>query len=166
MVKYVKDNDPDVYGCCINVDTEAHKDSIASTLRLPALEYGARRYKWLKESQRSDAISRGFNVIDVKFSAGFHFIKREIKNKIKYTTIPHQTDERPIWERKGGYACDLALSHWLDHYKIPIKLDLRHKIKHLRYCGDLLVGKKEENLEFFKYRGGKLSSCHFLQTDQ
>ena len=151
MVKNLIQFDYDVYGCCLNVDTDVYQDFLACTIKLPALEYINRRYRWVKEHHRQIMLKGGITQMNVKFNAGFHFIKREIKDKIPYTTLPYPTDERPIWESLGGYACDLALSHWLDFMNIPIILDLRYKVKHLRYAGPLMVGKKEPEIKFIKY---------------
>jgi hypothetical protein len=152
MVEYMEINDPLVYGCCLNVDNKENIDSLAACLKLPEIEYNKRRYRWIKENHRLIML-QSINVIPVKFNGGFHFIKREIKDKILYTTLPFITKELPIWETRGGYACDLALSHWLDFLDIPILLDLRYKIQHLRFHGDLLVGKKEPKITFYKYNG-------------
>lgn len=159
LVKYIKDNDPLVYGPCCNVDTAEYEDCLACCLVLPTLEYETRKYKWLKESQRKDAISRGHDIIEVKFNANLAFIRRDIKDSIKYMSIPYETDERPINESRGGYACDLAFCHSLASRDISPLVDLRIKLKHLRYCGELQVGKKPKNLQFFKYKDDKLELC-------
>ena len=165
MVKYLIDNpDLQVYGPVCNVDTEKYADRLACCTNLPTLEYGTRRYNWLSESLRNHLLNQGKKTIQVKFNAGLHWVKRELKDKIKYTTIPHETDERPIWEAKGGYACDLAFSHWLHFLDIPIMVDLRHKLKHLRYAGPLQVGKKKPNVEFFKYKDNNLELCQCLKA--
>ena len=150
MVENLIINDYDVYGCCLNVDMDKDKDSLAACIKLPELNYSNRRYRWIKEHHRLIML-QSINVIPVRFNAGFHFIKRNIKDKIPYTTLPYPTDERPIWETRGGYACDLALSHWLNFFDIPIMLDLRYKITHLRYAGPVLVGKKEPKITFYPY---------------
>ncbi len=150
MCQYVKENDPAVYGCCCNVDTDKYSDSLACCLTLPTLEYETRNYRWLKESQRQDALSRGWKVIPVKFNANLAFVKTSIKKCFKYMSIPVQKDVRPIHEQEGGFACDLALCHQFDYSGIEVLVDLRYKVKHLRYAGELLVGKITPNTKFIK----------------
>lgn len=163
MVEELKKNDYDVYGPVCNVDTGKYENRLACCTNLPTLEYSSRRYNWLSEALRQHLLGYDKKIIQVKFNAGLHWVKREIKDKIKYTTIPKETDERPIWETKGGYACDLAFSHWLDHLGIKIMVDMRYKLKHLRYAAPLQVGKKEPNVEFFKYKDNKIELCQCLK---
>lgn len=151
MVEELQKFNYPIYGPCCNVDKQKYKDSLACCLQLPTLEYGTRNYRWLKDSQRKDAVRRGFTVIDVKFNANLAFVRRDIKERIEYMSVPYKTDERPIHEVKGGYACDLAFCHMLDSIDITPKVDLRYKVEHLRYAGELMVGKKEKNLKLYKY---------------
>lgn len=156
LSKEVEKNPNDVYGPCCNVDTAKYKDRLAFCLRLPLLEYLNRRYYWSSEGFRQAAITNGVNVIDVKFNAlAAPFIPRKIKEKCRFTKTPYKTDERPIWEKRGGYACDLAFCHYCDYLKIPIKVDLRIKCLHLRYGGTLQVGIKEPSVIFYKWDGEK-----------
>ena len=147
MIKYIEKHNPPVYGACCNVDTQKYNDSLACCLKLPDLEYVNRRYRWLKESQRKFLINNGSSVIKVKFNANLAFVRRDIKEKIKYMTVPYETDERPIHEANGGYACDLAFCHFMDSLGIEPLVDLRYKLKHLRYNGRVLVGVKEPLIE-------------------
>jgi len=153
MCKYIKENDPDVYGCCCNVDKGKYIDSLAATLRLPAIRYDLRVYRWLKESQRKYLLNQGETVIPVKFNANLAFVKRVVKQQIKYMSLPYPTDERPVHERRGGYACDLAFCHSLEALDIVPLLDLRVKLEHLRYAGKLQVGIKPKEIKFLKYEG-------------
>ncbi len=147
MIKYVEKHDPPVYGGCLNVDTEKYKDALACCLSLPEIDYINRRYRWVNEVHRKFMLNNGTSVIKVKFNANFAFIRRDIKEKIKFMSLPYETDERPIHERAGGYACDLAFCHSLNHLGIDPLVDLRYKFKHLRYNGRLLVGVKEPKIE-------------------
>ena len=142
MCEYVKKNNPPVYCGCCNVDKKKHKDHIAACYRLPMLEYENRVYRWLAESQRQQ-ILENFERLPVKFNGlTSTFIRRDIVEKIPFTKLPYPTDERPIWESRGGYAADLAFAHYCDYMDIPILMDFRFKWEHLRYWGELQVGKK------------------------
>lgn len=159
MKNYIIENNPGVYGCYCHVDTKKNKDSLACCLTLPSIAYATRNYRWLKESQRKHLIEKGLTVLKVKFNANLAFVRRDIKNKIKYMSLPYDTDERPIHESRGGYACDLAFCHCLDKMGIDPLVDLRFKAIHLRYAGKLQVGIKPKNTEFFKYDSKTKELC-------
>lgn len=151
MIEYIENNDPPVYGCCCNVDTDKLKDVLACTLKLPDLKYENRRYRWIQESHRQIFLDDDIPIIKVGFNANLCFVRRDIKEKIKYMAIPYQTDERPIHEREGGYACDLAFNHYCEFLHIDRLVDLRVKFNHLRYAGPLQVGKKDPLVIFKNY---------------
>jgi len=135
LVKMVEHWDYDVFGPVCNVDKGKYSDKLACCLKLPKLPYDLRRYRWIAESQRQWFMSNGIKSIVVKFNAlCFTFIKREIIEKYNFTEIPYETDERPIWESAGGYACDLAFAHYCDFSKIDIHVDFQIKLDHLRYA--------------------------------
>ena len=145
-------NNFDVFGLVCNVDKGKYSDKLACCLKLPKLRYEFRRYRWIAESQRQWFLSNGIRFINVKFNAlAFCFIKREILEKYTFTELPYETDERPIWESRGGYACDLAFCHYCDFHKIDIKIDLRIKADHLRYGGKKQVGKKDSKITFIPH---------------
>jgi len=148
LCEYVKENDPAVYGGCCNVDTEKYKDSLACCLKLPDLIWINRRYRWVNEEQRTRYLKNGGTIEPIKFNANFAFVRRDIKQKIPYMGLPYETDERPINEQRGGYACDLAFCHYCDFLEIPILCDFRYKFEHLRYAGALQVGKKAPLIEY------------------
>ncbi len=151
LMEYVEKNNPDVYGPCCNVDTNSHKDDLACCLKLPDIKYENRRYRWVKESHRQHYLNNNMPVIEVKFNANLCIIKREIKDKIPYMALPYLTDERPIHEKKGGFACDLAFNHFCESLNVKRLVDFRVKLQHLRYAGPLQVGKKEPKLTFIRY---------------
>ena len=110
----------------------------------------------MDESNRLYFLEHDVKILKVKFNAlAFCFIKRNILEKYSFTTLPFQTDEKPIWERKTGYACDLAFAHYCDFFKIDIMVDLRIKANHLRFPGPLLVGKKPPKITFIRYGENK-----------
>ena len=152
MLKILKKEDYDVYGPCANVDNGKYKHHIIGCNKLPELPYEKRRYRWIAESQRQYFLNAGINILSVKFNGlAFCFIKREYIEKIKFTTLPYETDDRPIWETRGGYACDLAFMHWMNFLNKKVILDLRFKWVHNRYGLPLQVGKKKPLITFIPY---------------
>ena len=152
MIHILQEWDYDVYGPCANVDTKDWKNHIIACNKLPELSYENRRYRWVSESQRQYYLEHTINTIKTKFNGlAFAFIKRELLEQIKFTSLPYPTDERPLWEAKGGYACDLAFMHWMDYLKKEVIVDLRFKWVHNRYGSELLVGKREPKITFIPY---------------
>ena len=149
MIDYIKQHDPPVYGPSCNVDQ--NNDALACCLKLPEIFYWNRRYRWVKEHHRQYFLEHDMPLIQVKFNANLAFVRRDIFDKIPYMALPYDTDERPIHESAGGYACDLAFCHYCNHLDIPILVDMRVKLKHLRYAGPLQVGKKEPKITFYNY---------------
>lgn len=153
LKKRVEINNYDVYGGVCNVDMAKYKNHLACCIKLPELPYLSRRYRWVAESQRQYLMNSGVNKMAVKFNAlAFCFIKREILENYEFTTLPYNTDERPIWESRGGYACDLAFCHYCDYSNITILVDLQIKFKHLRYAGKNQSGKKSCKTTFIPYQ--------------
>lgn len=152
LKKMVQINDYDVYGPVCNVDKGKYFDKLACCIKLPKLPYELRRYRWMAESQRIWFMNNGIKHHQVKFNAlAFCFIKREILERYKFTELPYETDERPIWESRGGYACDLAFCHYCDFNKINIIVNLQIKCDHLRYTKSLQVGIKKPLITFISY---------------
>jgi len=153
LKQQVENYDYEVYGPVCNVDKGKYSDKLACCIKLPKIPYQLRRYRWMAESQRQWFMSNGINLHKVKFNAlAFCFIKREILERYNFTELPYSTDERPIWETRGGYACDLAFCHHCDFHKIDIFIDLRVKTNHLRYAGKVQVGLKKPLITFIPYK--------------
>ncbi|MEE9215758.1 MAG: hypothetical protein V3U54_13465 [Thermodesulfobacteriota bacterium] len=152
----VINNDYDVYGPVCNMDKGKYSDKLACCLKLPDIPFQLRLYRFVDESHRLYFLEHDVKILKVKFNAlAFCFIKRSILEKYSFTTLPVQTDEKPIWERKTGYPCDLAFAHYCDFSNIDIFVDLRIKAEHLRYPGALQVGKKEPKITFISYSENK-----------
>jgi len=149
LIKMVEAYDYDVYGPVCNVDQGKYKDKLACCNKLPSIEYQLRNYRWVQEEARQYFLNAGMKSHTVKFNGlVFCFIKREILEKYKFSTLPFETDEKPIWENRGGWACDLAFAHYCDFEHIPIIVDLRIKLNHLRYPGKLQIGLKKPLITF------------------
>ncbi len=152
LVKMVEAFDFPVYGPVCNVDMGKYIDKLACCNKLPSIDYQNRNYRWVQEEARQYFLNAGMKYHTVKFNAlAFCFIKREILEKYEFGTLPFESEELPIWENRGGWACDLAFAHYCDLNKIPIKVDLTVKLKHLRYPGKLLVGVKKPLITFIPF---------------
>ena len=139
----------DVYGPVCNVDKGKYIDKLACCNKLPSIKFEYRNYRWVQEEARQYFMNTGIKHHTVKFNGlTFCFIKREILENYTFGTLPFKTDEKPIWENRGGWACDLAFAHYCDFNNITIIVDLQVKLNHLRYCGPLLVGTKPEKITF------------------
>ena len=162
LVKTIEEKDPPVLSGVCNVDMEGNKDKVNVCLKLPAIKYydpktGQHRiYKWLAESQRKTLIEKGFEQMEFAFAGfPFMFIRRDIIEKIPFATLPFQVDERPIWEAAGGFGGDLAFCTSCKYHGIPVLVDLTCMMDHLRFYGEMLVGKRQPNIEFINKQGQK-----------
>jgi len=149
LKKQIEANDYDVYGPVCNVDKGKYIDKLACCNKLPSIKFEFRNYRFVQEEARQYFLNAGIKHHTVKFNGlVFCFIKREILEDYAFSTLPFQTDEKPIWENRGGWACDLAFCHYCDFKHITILVDLQVKLNHLRYCGPLQVGIKPEKITF------------------
>lgn len=149
LIKLVEAWDYPVIGGVSNVDTGKYKDKFAACLKLPAINFDDRNYRWISTEQRKYLMENGARILKVKFNAlAFCFIKREILENYKFSTLPFETEAKPIWEERGGWACDLAFCHYCDFNDIEIRVDLLIKMKHLRYYGPLQIGIKKPLITF------------------
>ena len=156
LKKVVEANDYDVYGPVCNVDKGKYSNKLACCLKLPVIPFQLRQYRFIDESNRLYFLEHDVKILKVKFNGlVFCFIKRSILEKYSFSTLPFQIDEKPIWESKVGYACDLAFCHYCDFSNIDILVDLRIKTEHLRYAGPLQVGKKPSKITFIRYEKNK-----------
>jgi hypothetical protein len=152
MLEFVSKYDLAVGAGVCNVDTAKYENHLNVCLRLPEISYQTRRYRWLAESQRLDLLRRGIDFLQVEF-AGFPFmwVRRDVLEKTRINWLESQTNESPIWESNGGYSNDLAFCHNLKKHDIPIVVNLRCKMLHLRYAGEQQIGKKAPKVKYFKY---------------
>jgi len=149
----VENNDYDVYGPVCNVDKGKYELKLACCAKLPSIDYQLRNYRWVQEEVRKYYLDDGINILKVKFNGlAFCFIKREILERYSFTELPFETDQKPIWEERGGYAVDLAFAHYCNFNNIDIHVDLRIKCNHLRYPGELQVGLKKPLITFIPYK--------------
>ena len=156
LKKVLEANNYDVYGPVCNVDKGKYSNKLACCLKLPEMPFHLRLYRFVDESHRLYFLEHNVKILKVKFNGlAFCFIKRKILENYKFATIPYETDEKPIWERKTGYSCDLAFAHYCNFDNIDILVDLRIKAEHLRYPGPLLIGKKPPKITFIRYEKNK-----------
>ena len=147
LIQLIKENDyPVISGVC-NVDTGKYKDKINITSNLPVLApYDFRRYFWVSKNKHPN------KVLKVPW-AGFPymFIRRDVVEKIPFATVPEDIRiGHPIWEQTGGWGGDLAFAHSCKYHNIPIHVDTGCQMVHLRYHGEMLIGKKEPEVIFVK----------------
>ena len=152
LVKHIEEkNYPVISGVC-NWDTGKYKDYWNVTVDLPPLIYVGRMYHKLSKNRYPNTLLKvpwaGFP---------FMFIRRDIIEKVPFPpTCLKETDERPVWEKKGGFGGDICWAHNLDYYKIPQYVDTGCSMIHLRFHGEMLVGVKPPSIEFFKYDASKI----------
>ena len=152
LKKEVEVFDYDVFGPVCNVDKGKYETKLACCNKLPSIKYEYRNYRWVQEEVRQYFLNTGIKHHKVKFNGlTFCFIKREILENYSFSTLPFETDEKPIWENRGGWACDLAFCHYCDYTHIPIIVHLQIKLIHLRFPGPLLVGVKKPLITFIPY---------------
>lgn len=139
-----------VCGVC-NVDLEDNKDYWNVCYNLPTLELNSRRYHWVKRGSFSE-IQR------VRF-AGFPFmwIKREVVESLM--SYIHDGKARAGFDGtdlfgKDGYAADLWFCHACYHSNIPIYCMPAAEMKHLRFYGEMLVGKRKPITELYNSKTG------------
>ena len=153
LKEIIDDNDYDVYGPVCNMDNAKYKDKMDCCIKLPSIEYESRNYRLLQEEVRQYLLNDGIKNLKVKFNGlTFCFIKREILMKYTFSTLPFKTNEKPIWEARGGWACDLAFAHYCDFNNIDMIVNLKIKLKHLRFWGKLQIGLKPPKMEFIKWK--------------
>lgn len=128
-----------ISGVC-NVDMDKESDVWNICYNLPTLEFMNRRYHWVKKGS-FEGIQR------VRF-AGFPFmwIKRQVVEGLMSYLDNEKTragfDGTDLFG-KDGYAADLWFMHACYKSNIPVYVDSRVDMKHLRFVGEMLVGKRE-----------------------
>jgi len=147
LVKHIAQKDYAVISGVCNWDMEKYKDYWNITVDLPALKYSERVYHKLHKDRYPNTLLKvpwaGFP---------FMFIRRDIIKKVPFPPIcVKETDERPIWESKGGFGGDVCWANNLDYYNIEQYADTGCNMLHLRFAGKMLVGVKSPSIEFFKY---------------
>lgn len=133
----------DVWCGVCNVDTTEECDYWNICFDLPVLKW-PRQYNWIHKNSGL----KGY-VIRVPF-AGFPFmwIQRKVMEKMCLNG-----EDRPGFDGtdlfgKDGYAADLWFCHSLWDWHVPIYCDTNIDMLHLRFFGDMQVGKKEPFVEF------------------
>jgi len=146
LINHIKEKDYAVISGVCNWDTEKHKDYLNITATLPELSYHKRVYHKISKNRYPN------KVLKVPWAGfPFMFIRRDIIEKVPFPPkCLKETDERPVWETKGGFGGDLCWAHNLDYMKIEQYVDTSCNMEHLRYFGEMLVGKKPPSIDFIK----------------
>lgn len=154
LIDGLENNDfPVLSGLC-NVDLGKYRNFWNVCLTKPKLDYEERFYKWFPESQRKLLLKKGIKF--QKFGwAGFPFmaIQRDIVKQIPFYHIPkghedHDKNNLGMMELKGGWAGDLAFCTSCEFFNIPIMVDITNTIHHLRFCGEMRIGKDNPKVYF------------------
>lgn len=125
----------DIISGVMNVDMDENKDYLACTTDLPNLQY-PRVMHWIPKENMSIGIHRirhaGFSLVAIKTKMLFHnwILKGFDKNT------------------EGDIDADLYFSHECAKANIPMYVDSRICLTHLRYKGKMMVGIKEPEMEF------------------
>lgn len=144
LVKRLEKIDYPVLSGVCNVDLGKYKNRWNICENLPDLDYKKRRYYWIPDSQR-------LGLVEVKFAGfPFMFIRRDIVEKIPFYSLPYELDtgQPGMMELNQGWAGDLAFCTCCDFYSIPIMVDTDVRMKHLRFCGEMKIGKADANVWF------------------
>jgi hypothetical protein len=127
----------------MNVDLQDELNNMAFTFDLPTLHY-PRVYNWLprglvKGIQRVRHV--GFSLTCIKRMVIMD-LKIDGRNGFDGTDMDKTED----------FAPDLWFSHSCNAANIPIYVDTDIQLHHMRFHGEMLVGKEEPTLEFVKWK--------------
>ena len=149
LIQHIKDKDyPVICGVC-NWDTGKWQNHWNITSNLPVLApYAARKYNKISKNRYPNM------VLKVPWAGfPFMFIRRDVVEKIPFATVPEPIRAgHPIWEQSGGWGGDLAFAHSCNYHGIPIYADTSCSMLHLRFYGEMLVGKNEPSIDFIRYQ--------------
>tara|TARA_Y100001951_G_scaffold101419_1_gene106274 strand:+ start:77 stop:670 length:594 start_codon:yes stop_codon:yes gene_type:complete len=123
----------DIISGVMNVDMDKNKDKLAITKEIPSEEPKGREYNWIPRQNYSELTKVNF--------IGFSFTRMTRK---AVEMIPFRPDS-------NGSAHDVTFAHDCKKNNIQIYADTGIFFKHLRYKGELLVGKKPKSCEWHKW---------------
>ena len=127
------DQNYDVVSGVMNVDLTDNKDNLAITDGIPAENPKGRIFNWIARKEYSELIKVDW--------IGFSFTRISRK----------AVKELPFREDSSGYSQDVMFAIDCKNKNIPIYADTGIFFKHLRYQGELMVGKKEKSCRFEKW---------------
>ena len=129
LYRIVEKNNYSVLGMACNVDlTKKGMGWIAASFK--KIPLGFENVDWIEKNEVK-------GIIQVQYSGCPMLIKREIL--VKYPLLG---------EKRTGFNTDLIFCHHLLENKIPILVDTSFNILHLRFKGEMQVGKKAPEIQF------------------
>ena len=139
----------EILGGVCNVDLDENKDSWAICFNLPSLEFHNRVYHWVKKQNFDYPIIRVRHCGHV-----FMFVSRQVVENLTINGEEITGTNRPGYDgcdwkdNKDGFAADLFFCTNCYKSNIPIYVDTHVDMMHLRFQGELLVGKRESQTVF------------------
>ena len=127
------DQNYDVVSGVMNVDLTDNKDNLAITDGIPNENPKGRIFNWIGRKEYSELIKVDW--------IGFSFTRISRK----------AVKELPFREDSSGYSQDVMFAIDCKNKNIPIYADTGIFFKHLRYQGELMVGKKEKSCRLEKW---------------
>ena len=148
LINHIKENDYAIISGVCNWDTGKYKDYWNITSNLPVLSpYHERNYRKISKNRYPNMV---FQVPWAGFP--FMFIRRDVVEKIPFATVPEPIRAgHPVWEQSGGWGGDLAFAHSCKYYNVPIFVDTGCNMLHLRFHGEMMIGKKKPSIDFISY---------------
>ena len=134
---------PVISGMC-NVDTKNLKDFVAVSKNLPLTRYleNQRHYDWYSRKEILDLAAKMGPIVQVPFAGTpLMAIRRDIIEKIDFEPDGNH-NENP----GNGHSQDLMFCNNCHKNNIPIMVDTRIDMMHLRYGGELMLGKLDPML--------------------
>ena len=127
------DQNYDIISGVMNVDLTDNKNNLAITDGIPSENPKGRIFNWVARKDYSELIQVDW--------IGFSFTR--ISRKV--------VKDLPFREDSSGYSQDVTFAIDCKNKNIPIYADTSFFFKHLRYKGELMVGKKEKSCRFVKW---------------
>ena len=127
------DQNYDIISGVMNVDLTDNKNNLAITDGIPSENPKGRIFNWVARKDYSELIQVDW--------IGFSFTR--ISRKV--------VKDLPFREDSSGYSQDVTFAIDCKNKNIPIYADTSIFFKHLRYKGELMVGKKEKSCRFEKW---------------
>jgi len=115
-----------------NVDQDKHATKWAITSNLPSLDLAQRRYDWISMHHTDGSIIQVLHL-----GLMLQSFRRDVIEKII-------CKQYPIYAKfEYGLGADINFSHACYDLQIPMYANTGNKMKHLRFKGEMLAGKRK-----------------------
>jgi hypothetical protein len=135
----------EVLGGVCNVDMGENIDKWNICFNLPSLGIHKRVYQWVKKRRFDPSIIRVRHC-----GNSFMFVSRAVVENLKDESGRPGLDGTDLYD-KDGFAPDLFFCTSCYKSNIPIYVDTEVQMVHLRFEGDMLVGKREPQTLYVKW---------------